>query len=161
MFACNLGNPVCLSVASEACFTLGCSLVPYPKQTMLFPCFFSWNSRVQAWADGLVFTGASPAVGSAQLRQEGAGEGEGVSEPESSCSTRDDSMGSSGGFGSVGPGECGVQAGVLLEKDVEQEGLCEDPQIWSGGQAGQLTCPVEVELAHQYGYIPWLQVIPL
>lgn len=56
--------------------------------------------------------------------------------------TRDDSMGSSGGFGSVGPGECEVQDGALLEKDLEQEGLCEDPQglVWGAGRAAHLPC---------------------
>lgn len=46
--------------------------------------------------------------------------GEGVSEPESGCRGRGNSLGCSGGVGRVGPGGSGVQG-----KDVEQEGLCE------------------------------------
>lgn len=66
------GESCCFSVASEGCFTLRCSLVPYPKQTTLLPCFFSWDSWIQVRACGSVFIGTSQEVGSAQVRQEGA-----------------------------------------------------------------------------------------
>lgn len=53
---------------------------------------------------------------------------------------RDDSRGSSGGFGSVGPrGMWGAGWGFVGE-GCEQEGLCEDPQglVWGAGRAAAL-----------------------
>lgn len=64
----------CLSIASEGWLPLKMFFRPYPRQTMLFLCFFSGGSCVQAQVGGAVFSGASQAVGPAQWWQEGATE---------------------------------------------------------------------------------------
>lgn len=83
--------------------------------------------------------------------------GEGVSELETSCRHRDNvPWDAQQGLAAWGPGESGVQAGPCWRRMWSRKGFVMIHKVWSGGLVGQLTRPVEVELGHQYGYIPWL-----
>lgn len=153
-----LGGIVCLQCGKSCCFWgVLCSWMLFgtlAQANLALSLLFSWDSWVQAWAE-VWFSWSLPSTAEA-----GGCPGEGEWAVRiflgPAPGSRDNSMGSSGGFGNVGPRWIWVQAGTLLGKDVGQEGLCEDPQALLGGQVGQLTCPVETELAHQYGYQPWL-----
>lgn len=65
-----------------------------------------------------------------------------MSEPEASCRQESEMIPGvpQEGLAAWGPGECGVQAEALSEKDVSRKGFVRIHRVWSEGQAGQLPC---------------------
>lgn len=107
---------------------------------MLFRCLFTGTaeSRLGLVAQFLL----EPSQGSAQLRQEGAVGKVGVSS-NTTPGTRDNvPWVPQEALAAWDPSESEVEVGALLEKDFEQEGLCEDPQdlVCGAGRAAHMPC---------------------